>query len=172
MEIERKFLITEFPELPELLKADVEQGYLCVKPVVRIRKKTTKGVSDYKLCFKGKGTLVREEIELDIEENIYERLCGLLEMAPVRKDFRVYLLPDGHRLECSLVDPGEEGEFMYAEVEFDSVDEASSFIPPDFLEKEVTDIPGMSMSSYWEKKRARLFCSQESSPKMAKNKRK
>ena len=89
-------------------------------------------------------------------------------MAPVRKDFRVYLLPDGHRLECSLVDPGEEGEFMYAEVEFDSVDEASSFIPPDFLEKEVTDIPGMSMSSYWEKKRARLFCSQESSPKMAK----
>ena len=43
MEIERKFLITEFPALPELLKADVEQGYLCVKPVVRIRKKDHKG---------------------------------------------------------------------------------------------------------------------------------
>ena len=129
MEIERKFLITEFPALPELLRADVEQGYLCVKPVVRIRKKTANGISNYKLCFKGKGTLVREEIELDIEENIYERLCGLLEMDPVRKDFRVYLLPDGHRLECSLVDPGEEGEFMYAEVEFDSVEEAKLVYP-------------------------------------------
>ena len=61
---------------------------------------------------------------------------------------------------------------MYAEVEFDSVEEASSFIPPDFLEKEVTDIPGMSMGSYWETKRARVFSSQEGSPKTEKNERK
>ena len=38
MEIERKFLIEGFPEgLEEISRARVRQGYLCVKPTVRIR---------------------------------------------------------------------------------------------------------------------------------------
>ena len=34
-EIERKFLLSEFPDLPLLEKAETFQGYLSVEPVVR-----------------------------------------------------------------------------------------------------------------------------------------
>ena len=49
MEIERKFLISGFPDLPVAESSEMEQGYLCVKPVVRIRKKTVDGRSGYRL---------------------------------------------------------------------------------------------------------------------------
>ena len=55
MEIERKFLISGFPDLPVAESSEMEQGYLCVKPVVRIRKKTVDGRSGYRLCIKGEG---------------------------------------------------------------------------------------------------------------------
>ncbi|HIS69630.1 MAG TPA: hypothetical protein IAA58_09750, partial [Candidatus Gallacutalibacter stercoravium] len=52
MEIERKFLIDDFPtHLPLLEKAVTQQGYLCTKPVVRIRKKQVQGKDDtFVLC--------------------------------------------------------------------------------------------------------------------------
>ena len=150
----------------------MEQGYLTTKPTVRIRAIRDSEGSRYRLTIKGKGTLCRTEVEVSLEESAYEALLPLLPMPAVVKEFRTYPLPDGLTLECNLVDPGSDTAFYYAEVEFDSVDEASSFIPPDFLEKEVTDIPGMSMGSYWETKRARVFSSQEGSPKTEKNERK
>ncbi|MBC8569352.1 hypothetical protein [Zongyangia hominis] len=156
MEIERKFLIDDFPNLPEIDRAKVEQGYLSTCPVVRIRKKETPQGASYRLCFKGTGTLCREEIELDLEEDVYERLCRLLCMPPIRKDYRVYALPEGLRLECSLVDEGEEGAFFYAEVEFESVEQAHTFVPPAFLGRELTEVPGSSMSNFWERKKRRL----------------
>ena len=39
MEIERKFLLSGFPDLPELERAEVFQGYLGISPEVRIRSK-------------------------------------------------------------------------------------------------------------------------------------
>ena len=42
MEIERKFLIKELPDLSKYDYVDIEQGYLCTHPVVRIRKKNDK----------------------------------------------------------------------------------------------------------------------------------
>ncbi|CBK73648.1 hypothetical protein CIY_07550 [Butyrivibrio fibrisolvens 16/4] len=41
MEIERKFLIKELPDLSKYDYVDIEQGYLCTHPVVRIRKRMT-----------------------------------------------------------------------------------------------------------------------------------
>ena len=152
MEIERKFLIDSFPDLPLIEQAVCYQGYLSVRPVVRIRKKVDGDIATYKLCFKGKGTIARQEVELDITEEVYEQLVELLQGAPVRKDYRVYRLPGGERLECSLVDPGEPTEFMYAEVEFATLEEARRFAPPGFLNREVTEQPGYSMGSYWSRK--------------------
>jgi len=77
----------------------------------------------------------------------------LLEMPLVRKDYRVYALPDGLKLECSLVDEGPPTAFYYAEVEFASLEEAYAFQPPPFLGREVTEERGYSMGEYWEKKR-------------------
>lgn len=150
MEIERKFLISGFPEgLPLLGEAVLEQGYLCTDPVVRIRSKEQDGRTTYRLCFKGEGRLVRQETELDLTAEQFAELQNLLRAPMVRKDFRVYALPGGERLECSLVD----GAFYYAEVEFPTVEAAHAFTPPAFLGREVTEEEGFSMSDYWKTRR-------------------
>ncbi len=152
-EIERKFLISDFPHhLPLLESATVWQGYLSTDPVVRIRKKQTAQGVTYRLCFKGEGTLVRREIEMDLDAEQYEALTELLKAPPIRKDFRVYQLPDGHQLECSLVDAGSKTAFYYAEVEFSSETEAAAFQPPTFLGEEKTEDVRFTMSHYWQQK--------------------
>ena len=156
MEIERKYRIPGFPGDAEgwpLLKAAVvRQGYLATSPTVRIRTTETaypEAKTSYILCFKGEGTLVRREIELPLDPDIFEQLRDLLPGPMIRKDYRVYALPDGHRLECSLVDGDEPGGFYYAEVEFASVEESEAFVPPAFLGPEATEDPDFSMSEYW-----------------------
>ena len=154
VEIERKFLIDGFPEgLQELSRAEVCRGYLCVRPTVRIRRSRGAAGTDYRLCFKGEGTIARQEVELPLEPETFARLEELLEMPLVRKDYRVYALPDGLKLECSLVDEETPTAFYYAEVEFASLEEAYAFQPPPFLGREVTEERGYSMGEYWEKKR-------------------
>lgn len=91
-EIERKFLIEEFPDLPLLEEAEAFQGYLSVEPVVRIRKKVSKEKTSYVLCFKGKGRLCRKEIELDLPKETFDELEELLEIPMIRKEYRVYAL--------------------------------------------------------------------------------
>ena len=78
MEIERKFLLSGFPDLPELERAEVFQGYLGISPEVRIRSKRVGEAETYRLCFKGEGSLVREEIELDLDKATFESLKKLL----------------------------------------------------------------------------------------------
>ncbi|MEG1932904.1 MAG: hypothetical protein RR075_07315, partial [Pygmaiobacter sp.] len=69
MEIERKFLIAGYPEgLPLLREEVLLQGYLSTAPVVRIRSHKGAAGTKWVLCFKGKGSLVREEIELEIDK--------------------------------------------------------------------------------------------------------
>ena len=154
MEIERKFKIEKFPDqLPLEYHGFVEQGYLCTEPTVRIRRSTaspeTPEPLNCKICIKSKGTLVREEIETPITSDQFDRLAAMLPRKPVTKDFRVFSLPGGLQLEVSLVDEGEPTSFMYAEVEFDSVEAAEAFVPPDYLGDELTYVPGASMSEYW-----------------------
>ena len=147
VEIERKFLIDKFPDtLPLLESAEVWQGYISTEPVVRIRKKVMKSGESYRLCFKGAGGLVRTEVEMPLAAEKYAALLPLLGAPPVHKVFRVYALPGGERLECSLVD----GQYYYAEVEFSTVDAANAFSPPAFLGAEKTNDPAFTMSHYWQ----------------------
>lgn len=153
MEIERRWKIAGFPEnLPLLRQAHMRQGYIATAPVVRIR---TDGAR-YVLCFKGEGTLAREEIETDIDAETFRRLEAFIGKPLVSKDYRVYALPDGRRLEVSLVDEDLPTRFFYAEVEFDTVEQAQAYVPPaDIgLQEEMTEDRGFSMSAYW--KRTRL----------------
>ncbi|MCH4239035.1 MAG: CYTH domain-containing protein [Oscillospiraceae bacterium] len=153
MEIERKWLMTQKPQnLPVLEKAVLYQGYLSTHPTVRIRSKECSGKSGWKLCIKGKGTLVREEIELDLTQKKFEALSHLLAKPMIRKDYTAFSLPDGLRLEYSEVDTGAPDAFAYAEVEFDSVEAAHAFVPPTFLGREVTEEPGWTMADFWERR--------------------
>ena len=155
MEIERKYRIDRFPGeeegWPLVKEAVVCQGYLATSPTVRIRAAEARR-PERRTTY----TLVRQEIELPLEEATFLQLRELLPAPMIRKDYRVYALPDGHRLECSLVDGEEPGGFYYAEVEFGSVEESEAFVPPAFLGPEVTEDPSFHMSEYWQTKIQRI----------------
>ncbi len=163
LEIERKWLVQGWPEGYELLKEEeMRQGYISVKPTVRIREENVRVSMDpavpvqdsFILCFKSKGTLSRKEIEFPIEEARFRELEDLIGLPLIPKLRRTYRLPDGHRLEVNHVDEGTPTEFWYAEVEFASEDEAQRFEPEasglgEYLSNDVTGQPGQSMGAYW-----------------------
>ena len=70
MEIERKWMVKGGPEgLPLREEFAMRQGYISVRPTVRIREEAlTGGRTDYILCFKSGGGLAREEIERSIDK--------------------------------------------------------------------------------------------------------
>ncbi len=153
LEIERKWLMEGFPPLPAETESEMEQGYLSFEPsTVRIRKTVQAGQASFWLTIKGKGTLQRVEVETLLEQGQYEALLGLLVAPPARKRLRTYRLENGETLECSVVDEGEATAFYYAEVEFDTVEQAQKFTPPSFLGREVTEQPGFSMAAYCKSK--------------------
>lgn len=151
--------------LPLLYTEYQEQGYLHTQaPIVRVRMEErhaengTAAHTQYILCFKSAGLLSREEIEIKIGKEDFQRLAGLAGKPLIRKERRVYRLPGDLALEVNLVDKGLPSEFMYAEVEFSSEAQARSFDPAsiglgDYLADDVTEKPGQSMSAYWARTR-------------------
>ena len=148
MEIERKFKLIEFPNLPEVAFLDQWQGYLATAPEVRIRRTEnhTAGAETYILCIKSVGDLVRHEVETEITREQFEELASMLDYPLIHKELHAYRLPDGHVMECSRVD---DGAFSYAEVEFASVEEANAWTPPEWLGREMTYEKGFKMRQYW-----------------------
>ena len=74
MEIERKWMTDGW--LPEelgytmLMEQSMRQGYISVRPTVRIREEAAAGgQTEYVLCFKSGAGLVRKEIEMDIPKD-------------------------------------------------------------------------------------------------------
>lgn len=132
MEIERKFLIKELPDLSKFDYVDIEQGYLNVSPVVRIRKKNDK----YILTYKGSGLMAREEIEASLTEDAYKHLLEKIDGYPITK--RRYLIPlDPYTIELDIFEGHMKGLIM-AEVEFPSIEEANAFKTPDWFGEDVT----------------------------------
>ncbi len=161
MEIERKWMVTGWPEgLPQTEEFAMRQGYISVRPTVRIREEArTGGKTDYVLCFKSAGGLAREEIERSIDKELFDELETKIIGKPlIPKTRRSYALPDGNVLEVNHVDVGRPTEFWYAEVEYSTVEAARAWQPAacglaDYLHDEVTDQPGQSMGAYWEQTR-------------------
>ena len=161
MEIERKWMVTGWPEgLPLEEEFTMRQGYISVQPTVRIREEAlTGGSTDYILCFKSGSGLAREEIERPIDKKLFDELETKIIGKPlIGKIRRSYALPDGLVLEVNHVDEGLPTAFWYAEVEYPTVEAARSWQPAavgleDYLNDEVTDQPGQSMGAYWEQTR-------------------
>lgn len=152
-EIERKFQLKTLPNLPINNIYYIEQGYVSTNPEVRIRSKHGGGrTPHYTLCIKSEGTLSRQEIETEITRHQFEQLRALCGGPLMRKIYVVYRLQP-YILECSIVDPGEPHSFIYAEIEFPSMEEAESFTISDHLWRDVTDDPHFKMKSIWERSR-------------------
>ena len=119
MEIERKWMVTNWPDeksFPLTETYQMDQGYISVRPTVRIRREALQGGrTALVLCFKGAGTLSREEIETEIDADLFARLEHLIGKPLIKKERRSYRLPDGLTLEVNCVDKGLPTAFWYAE---------------------------------------------------------
>lgn len=150
-EIERKFLIDAFPDdLPLLHTQRVFQAYLSLEPEVRLRRAEQDGqVTARSLTIKSGSGLVRREVRIDLSREQFDALAELIPQPFISKDYRVYRLPGGLELECSLVDEGTDTAFLYAEIEFPSVEAAKAFPPLPLFKQEVTENPAYRMNRYW-----------------------
>ena len=122
MEIERKWMVNGWPEQPLPLKEEfaMRQGYISVRPTVRIREEAmTGGETKYILCFKSGSGLAREEIEREIDKELFTRLEEKIIGKPlIPKLRRSYQLPDGMVL---LDDVAEQLPIVFDDPEEDTI---------------------------------------------------
>lgn len=142
METERKFLLKRLPEnLSGYAKKEIEQGYLCTNPVIRIRKSN----DDYYMTYKSRlnreaastVALVCEEVELPLTREAYYHLREKVDLRLITKTRYLIPLSDGLTAELDIFEGELEG-LVFAEVEFVSEEEAGNFKLPDWFSKEVT----------------------------------
>ena len=134
MEIERKFLIQKMPEHPEQYKSHlIEQAYLNVRPVVRVRRED----ENYYMTYKGAGMMVREEYNLPLTKEAYEHLIVKADGTVISKTR--YRIPIGNDLTAELdIFDGALNGVLLVEVEFPDEAAARSFIPPKWFGEDVT----------------------------------
>lgn len=141
IEIERKFIVSkekaaEYDSLADEGKYgyhEIEQAYLTTEPVIRVRKTDDK----YSMTYKGKGLLQREEYNLPLTKEAYETLVSKADGNVIRKR-RIIIPFDKYIIELDIFKEPFDS-FIIAEVEFDSVDIADSFTPPEWFLEEVTN---------------------------------
>ena len=137
MEIERKFLITspeQFPFDPkEFSSRQIEQGYLCISPVVRIRRDN----DDYFLTYKSKGLMVREEYNLPLTAEAYAHVRAKADGRIITKTRYVIPLENGLTLELDIFH-GDLAPLILAEIEFPDEQSARAYQPPRWLGEDVT----------------------------------
>ena len=134
MEIERKFLIKNIPE--NLKSYDfhiIEQAYLTLEPVIRIRRQD----NDYYMTYKGKGLMSHEEYNLPLTKEAYYTLKSKADGNIITK--KRYLIPYGsYTIELDFFEEPFK-PLILAEVEFPTEKEAESFSPPEWFDIDVTD---------------------------------
>jgi CYTH domain-containing protein len=134
MEVERKFLVPDPPDLDGTKSDEIEQGYLATGAdgEVRLRRKGEKLLLTAK---RGSG-ISRDEAEVELDREAFERLWPLTAGRRLHK--RRYVVPHGDlRIEVDLYEGDLEG-LIVAEVEFESEEQARGFVPPGWIGEEVT----------------------------------
>ena len=143
MEIERKFLIKELPaNIDDYECRHIEQGYLNVKPAIRVRRDEDK----YYMTYKGPGVLSHDEYNLPLDGDSFEHLITKADGIIIRK--RRYMIPDDrydgrYTIELDIFDE-PIAPLILAEVEFPTEEEAVAYTVPDWLGEDVTDDPQYS----------------------------
>lgn len=134
MEIERKFLVNELPDLSHIEPVHFERYYLNVSDGVeeRIQKTNDKYSYEKKVLI---NELSRSTEKNEITENEFENLKQGSSRAVVR---------DSYELNSSLSIKIYHGDFeglVRAEVEFASVEEALHYQPESWMGNEITNTP-------------------------------
>ena len=137
MEIERKYLIEDLAELPFRPEGypsrEIEQGYLCTDPVVRVRRDESR----YFLTYKSKGLMAREEYNLPLTEDSYMHLREKADGRLITKTRYVIPLDGGLSLELDIF-RGDLAPLILAEIEFPDEETAETYQAPAWLGRDVT----------------------------------
>lgn len=143
MEIERKFLVKNIPaNLESYAQQRISQGYINTNPVVRIRRSN----DDYYLTYKGKGHMVREEYNLPLNAESFAHMLSKIDGILIDKIRYLIPLDDTHTAELDIFQ-GTLAPLRMVEVEFDTVEDANAFLPPEWFGEEVTTNRGYHNSS-------------------------
>ena len=111
----------------------IEQGYLCTEPVVRIRRDN----EDYVLTYKSRGLMVREEYNLPLTSEAYQHLKAKIDGRLIQKTRYMLPLDNGLTIELDLFH-GDLEPLILAEVEFPDEETAVSFQAPSWFGEDVT----------------------------------
>ncbi len=137
MEIERKYLIEDLAALPfrpeDYPSREIEQGYLCTDPVVRVRRDGSR----YFLTYKSKGLMAREEYNLPLTEDSYLHLREKTDGRLITKLRYVIPLDGGLSLELDIF-RGDLAPLILAEIEFPDEESAENYQAPSWLGRDVT----------------------------------
>lgn len=147
-EIEKKYRICKEPvNLENYEKSDLEQGYLSVNPVVRIRKDGDAYILTYKQRKGQEENLrVNHEVELPLSEESYVHLKDKIDGHLIRKTRYKIPIQGGLTAELDIFHGFYEG-LKVVEVEFSSVEDAREFVPPDWFGEDVSGDHRYSNSS-------------------------
>lgn len=141
MEIEKKFRVKRLPDnLTDYPKKEIEQGYLCTRPVVRIRKSDDRYILTYKsgILPEEEGNVrVSQEMEAALTEEGYLHLREKADYFLISKTRYIIPLPDGHIGELDIFHGRLDGLY-FIEVEFADEEDALHFVPPDWFGENVS----------------------------------
>lgn len=143
MEIEKKFIVKKLPpNLERYEKKQMEQGYLCVNPVVRIRKSNQKYILTYKsrmgLEQEQTDARINHEVEVPLTREGYEHLKEKVDDHLICKTRYIIPLSQGYLGELDVFHGRLEGLY-FVEVEFPNREEAQNFVPPEWFGANVSD---------------------------------
>ena len=133
MEIERKFLVGELPDLSGVKSSEIVQGYVSFSPEIRVRRLNDK----YYRTEKGEGMVVRTENEWEISKEEAEKMFKEVKTNLIEKT-RYYIPYNKFTIELDVYKGVFKG-LVVAEVEFESVEEAKNFTPPDWFLEDVSE---------------------------------
>jgi adenylate cyclase len=136
VEVERKWLVRELPDLSAYHGEHVTQGYIALSTdgtEVRLRQAGDK----FFQTVKSKGGLVRDEIEVELSPGQFEALWQATAGRQLEKTR--YRLPWADKKVEVDVYRGALTGLIVAEVEFSSADESARFTPPPWFDSEVTE---------------------------------
>ncbi|MGG1878374.1 CYTH domain-containing protein [Paenibacillus sp. 7541] len=156
VEIERKFLLNEYPEalieegsLVVEKEQLIEQTYLALDEdqELRVRKMTDAqtGKVEYTHTFKKGWGLARDEIEYAISAGLYEQVVQAHGAIPLIK--RRVTARWGEQL--VEIDEYSQIDLLVLEVEFPTLEAATSFAPPAWFGKDISEEKQYSNKKVW-----------------------
>ncbi len=146
LEIERKYLV-EKDRLPINLDTSeyeiIKQWYISKFPVIRVRKIEEK----YILTIKSKGEIKRIEHEINLTDEEFQNVKGLIKTHELQKYRYRFRLEDGLIAEIDVFKSPPFEKLITVEVEFESMEEAGNFNPPSWFGKDLSYDPAYKNSN-------------------------